>query len=324
MTIGVMLADHMLTMAVALAIDAVIGWPDWLFVRIGHPVTWLGRLIALGDRMFNRHDAPRLVRRAAGVVLALGVIGVTASVGLGLVRLLPSGWRGLVTGGILAWPLVASRSLYDHVAAVARPLAAGQLADARHAVSMIVGRDPDQLDAAGIARAAAESLAENTSDGIVAPVLWGVALGLPGIAAYKAINTMDSMIGHRTTRHEAFGWAAARIDDLANLVPARLTGVLFALVSARPGPALRVMIADARRHRSPNAGWPEAAFAGALGVRLSGPRAYADRVANEPWLNGRAPDPDHTTLARGLALYRRAMLVLGAVLVLGAGLAWTG
>ena len=194
--------------------------------------------------------------------------------------------------------------------------AAATLPAARVAVSHIVGRDPRRLDAAGVARAALESLSENASDGVVAPVFWGVLLGLPGIAAYKAVNTLDSMIGHRTPRHEAFGWAAARIDDVANLVPARLTGVLIALASGRPRVPLATMWRDAGAHRSPNAGWPEAAMAGALGVRLSGPRVYADRVADEPWLNRGAPDPGAGDLRRGLALYRRAMLLLAAALAL--------
>jgi len=168
--------------------------------------------------------------------------------------------------------------------------------------------------AAGVARAALESLAENTSDGITAPLFWGVVAGLPGIAAYKAINTLDSMIGHRTPRHEAFGWAAARIDDIANLLPARLTGLIFALVSGRPRAALACMGRDARHHRSPNAGWPEAAMAGALGRRLSGPRIYGERVAEEPWVNGAAPDPGPGDLGRGLALYRRAMWALAALI----------
>jgi adenosylcobinamide-phosphate synthase len=198
---------------------------------------------------------------------------------------------------------------------VARPLAAGDLGAARRAVSMIVGRDPAQLDPPGVARAALESLAENTSDGIVAPLFWGLVAGLPGIAAYKAINTLDSMIGHRTPRHEAFGWASARIDDGANLIPARLTGALFCAVSGRAARrALSVMRRDARAHRSPNAGWPEAAMAGALGVRLSGPRSYGARVSVEPWLNGAAPDPQAPDLVRGLALYRRAMLLGVAVI----------
>ncbi len=305
-------------MLIALALDAVIGWPRALFVRIGHPVTWMGGLISAMDRGLNRPARSRTTRRLAGLATVIVVIGVVALPVWLLQSLLPGGIIGIVLGGLLAWPLIALRSMQDHVTDVARPLGDGDVAGARQAVSMIVGRDPATLDEAGIGRAALESLAENTSDGIVAPVFWGVLLGLPGIAAYKAINTMDSMIGHKTARHEAFGQVAARLDDLVNLIPARLTGFLFAVVSARPGRSLHVMMRDARRHRSPNAGWPEGAMAGAIGIRLSGPRLYDDRVADEPWLNGEAPDPTPANLTDGLTLYRRAMLLLAAIL---AGLA---
>ncbi len=303
-----------MAMAVAMVVDALVGWPDSLYRRIGHPVTWIGALIRALDLRFNRVSDGSAKRRVAGVCAAFLVIGLAVGLAATAQALLPSGWIGTVLLGILAWPLVAVRSMYDHVAAVVRPLAAGDLTAARLAVSMIVGRDPSVLDKAGVARAALESLAENTSDGIVAPLFWGALLGLPGIAAYKAINTLDSMIGHRTPRHESFGWAAARIDDGVNLIPARLTGLLFALVSGRPVAAQRCMAQDAGKHRSPNAGWPEAAMAGALGVRMSGPRIYGDRVAAEPWLNGAAPDPSPKDMQRGLALYLRAMGTLAVVL----------
>lgn len=306
-------------MLLALLIDAVLGWPAAIHARIGHPVTWIGALIAALDKNFNREGYSEATRRGAGIVVAISVIILTAGVGWVCAAMLPGGWPGLILAAILTWPLVAARSMYDHVDAVAQPLTSGDLPAARQAVAMIVGRDPSQLDAAGIARAATESLAENSSDGIVAPLFWGAVFGLPGIAAYKAINTLDSMIGHRTPRHEAFGWAAARIDDVANLIPARLTGVLFAIVSVRPRMALATMWRDAGHHRSPNAGWPEAAMAGALGVRLSGPRIYEGQLAQEPWLNGDAPDPTAADLNRALALYRRAMLVLALGLAL---LAW--
>lgn len=305
-------------MLVALAIDALIGWPPALFARIGHPVTWIGRAIEGLDRRLNREGAPDRQRRLAGVLAALAVIAGAALAGAAVTGLLPDGPAGILLGGLCAWPLVAARSLHDHVDAVASPLLGGDLAGARLAVANIVGRDPQQLDTAGVARAALESLAENTSDGIVAPLFWGAVLGLPGLAAYKAINTLDSMIGHRTPRHEAFGWASARIDDGANLLPARLTGLLFALVSGRCATALRTMWRDARHHRSPNAGWPEAAMAGGLGVRVSGPRLYGGRIAAEPWVNEGAPDPAPADLRRGLALYRRALLLLAGLLAFAA------
>ena len=301
-------------MAVAMAVDALVGWPAPVFARIGHPVTWLGALIAALDARWNRTTDSPALRRAAGVAAALTVIALAGGVGWVLQAACPQGWAGTLVIGILAWPLVALRSLHDHVAAVATPLQAGDLDAARAAVSQIVGRDPALLNEAGIARAAVESLAENTSDGVVAPLFWGALFGLPGIIGYKAINTLDSMIGHRTERHEAFGWASARIDDLVNLVPARLTGLLFALLAPRRSEAIACMFRNARRHRSINAGWPEAAMAGALGVRLSGPRIYHGHMSDEPWLNGAARDPLAADLAGGLAIYVRAMTVLAGCL----------
>jgi len=303
-------------MVVAMAVDALLGWPSWLFARIGHPVTWLGRLIGVIDAGWNRDSDPPALRRAAGVAGASVVIAISVAVGWMLQVLLPTGWLQIVLVGVLAWPLVALRSLHDHVAAVAAPLLAGDIAGAREAVSRIVGRDPTALDEAGIARAAIESLAENASDGIVAPVFWGAVFGLPGILGYKAINTLDSMIGHRSERHEAFGWAAARVDDVANFIPARLTGFLFVVLAPRRSEALSCMTRDARRHRSPNAGWPEAAMAGALGVRLSGPRIYHGSTTDEPWLNEGARDPLARDIAEALTVYRRAMLLLAGMLAI--------
>ena len=279
-------------MALALAVDGLLGWPAGIYARIGHPVTWIGRAVNACDRKLNRDTDGPALRRLAGILTLIAVTALAATPAY------------LIT-------LIAARSLYDHVIAVAKPLSAGDTSAARQAVSMIVGRDPAQLDPPAIARAALESLAENTSDGIVAPIFWGALLGLPGIAAYKAINTLDSMIVHRTPRFTDFGWASARFDDLVNLAPARLTGLLFAAVSGRWEASFACMRADAAKHRSPNAGWPEAAMAGALSVRLSGPRVYADRTASEPWVNAAAPDPSAQTLTEGLTLYRQSMLALG-------------
>jgi len=297
-----------------MAVDAVLGWPGALFARIGHPVSWLGRLIDVLDERWNRPADTPATRRWAGVAVALIVTATAAGIGWLVQEAMPSDWRGALLLGVLAWPFVALRSLYAHVTAVRDALEAGDIDIARKAVSMIVGRDPAALDEAGIARAAIESLAENTSDGVVAPLFWGALLGLPGIAGYKAINTLDSMIGHRSERHEAFGWAAARIDDVANLIPARLTGFLFALTGPALRDALSCMVRDARHHRSPNAGWPEAALAGALGVRLCGPRSYDGELADEPWLNGGGRDAAAADISRALELYVRAMLTVGALL----------
>lgn len=288
---------------IALLIDAAIGWPDPLFRRIGHPVTWLGRLISLLDARWNK-GAHRILRGLAASLVVIAAAAVPA--------ILLQAALGPWIAGVLAWPLVASRSLHDHVRAVAHPLLAGNLPAARAATAMIVGRDVTQAQAPALARAATESLAENASDGVIAPLFWAAVAGLPGIAAYKAINTLDSMIGHRTPRHNEFGRFAARLDDVANWIPARLTALLFALATGWQ--TWRVARRDAHRHRSPNAGWPEAAMAGALNIRLSGPRVYADRIADEPWLNPGAPDPTPADLDRALAIYRRAVLIAGVAL----------
>ena len=303
-------------MLAAVLVDAAVGWPGGLFARIGHPVSWLGRLIGLLDASLNVPRHGESVRRATGILVVALVASVTVFPAVLIQQALPEGFAGLMIGAILSWPLIAARSLYEHVHAVFQPLTQGNLDEARRAVSRIVGRETSRLDEAGVGRAALESLAENTSDGVVAPVFWGSVLGLPGIVAYKTINTLDSMIGHRTERHAAFGWASARLDDVVNFIPARLTGLMFAVSSASPRQSLRCMMRYSGHHRSPNAGWPEAAMAGALGVRLSGPRVYADRVVDEPWLNPGFADPGTRELGNALGLYVRSLVGMGGVLAL--------
>lgn len=305
-----------LMLLVALGLDTLLSWPDALFRKIGHPVTWMGALIRWLDQTMNLDGTEPNRRRLAGLLAALIVVAASAEIAWLVSAVLPGGWRGALIAGLIAWPFLATRSLHDHVAAVATPLAVGDLPAARQAVAMIVGRDPERLDEAGVARASLESLAENASDGVIAPLFWGLLLGLPGLVAYKAVNTLDSMIGHKNDRYGAFGWAAARIDDAANFIPARLTGLLFIAFSATRKASLSLMRADAPKHRSPNAGWPEAAMASALGVRLSGPRHYGDRISNEPWINAEAPDPGAEDVRRGLRLYRQAMIAVAAALAL--------
>ncbi len=303
-------------MLLAWAIEAAVGWPESIYRRIRHPVVWIGWLVTRLDTALNRENLRSGWRTMAGALTACAVIFVTLAVAITVTALLPDGPPGIAAEALIAASLLASRGLYEHVSAVAQSLAADSVAAAREAVSHIVGRDPDGLDEAGIARAALESLAENASDGVIAPLFWGVLLGLPGIAAYKAVNTLDSMIGHRNARYERFGKFAARVDDAANWLPARLTGGLFALAAGKRASGWSVMWRDADRHRSVNAGWPEAALAGALGVRLSGPRRYGDTVAAEPWLNAGAPDPDAAAMDAGLRLYVRAMLLAVVVLLI--------
>ncbi|MEM6606762.1 MAG: adenosylcobinamide-phosphate synthase CbiB [Pseudomonadota bacterium] len=302
-------------MLYAMIIEAAMGWPHWLYRRLRHPTVWMGSLIAAFENSLNQSGHTASGRRWRGVSTVLIVVGMTFCVALLVSLVTGDGWVGIGIQAFVAASLVASRSLYEHVAAVATPLIRNDLAGARAAVSHIVGRDPSQLDEAGVCRASLESLAENASDGVVAPVFWGALLGLPGLAVYKAINTLDSMLGHKTEHLVDFGWCSARLDDVANFLPARITGVLIALASLR-WQALTVMRRDARKHRSPNAGWPEAAMAGALGCRLSGPRVYAEGESREPWLNDGAADPIASDLRRGLALYVKAMVVAAALLLM--------
>jgi adenosylcobinamide-phosphate synthase len=313
----------------ALLIEAAVGYPDWLVRAIGHPVTWIGRLIAALDRGLNDDHANDAMRRAAGIaaiLIIVGVVGATAlALELGLIALLALP-LGLVASAIIASTLIAQRSLHEHVARVAAALEQHGVEAGREAVSHIVGRDTATLDEAGVARAAIESLAENFSDGIVAPAFWLAALGLPGGAAYKAINTADSMIGHRTPRHEAFGWAAARLDDLVNLPASRLSALLLIAAAAmsakgRARDAWHAVIRDAPRHRSPNAGYPEAAMAGALGLALAGPRSYGGVTVDDAVMGDGRRDATAADIRAALALYRRADAILIALVGL-ATLAW--
>ena len=302
-------------MLAAWAIEAAFGWPDWLYRLVRHPIVWLGWLIRWLEARLNNRNWTHMARYVVGAVASLLVISVATLAALALSRGLSGGIAGFLIEALIASSLLASHSLYTHVRAVAEPLAGKDLAGAQKSVSLIVGRDPSELDEAGVARAALESLAENTSDGVIAPLFWGALLGLPGLAAYKAINTLDSMIGHQNQRYTAFGGFAARLDDIANLVPARLTGILFSISSASLK-AFGVMWRDARHHRSPNAGWPEAAMAGALGVRLSGPRIYGDTTSHEPWLNEGAPNPTADHLKRGLILYVKSLSIMACLLLI--------
>jgi adenosylcobinamide-phosphate synthase len=299
----------------ALLVEAAFGYPAGLLRRAGHPVMWFGAAIAWLDGALNRGGAGR-ARGVVAVVVLLALAGLPAwAVQAALLHWLPHP-VAMVAVAVLASSLLAQRSLWTHVRAVASGLQIG-LAEGRDAVSHIVGRNPQSLDGAGVARAAIESLAENFSDGVVAPALWCALLGLPGIAMYKAINTADSMIGHRTPRHEAFGWAAARLDDVVNLPASRLSALLLAAASvSRAGPAMRAVRRDARRHRSPNAGWPEAAMAGALGLRLAGPRVYGAVLVDDAWMGDGSAGAGATDIHRALTVYRRACLGLIALLAL--------
>jgi adenosylcobinamide-phosphate synthase len=298
--------------AIALALEALIGYPDALFRAIAHPVVWIGALITWLDRRLNRAAS-----RAPGMLALIILLAIVALIATALQALPLPRVPAVLFQALLASTLLAQRSLWRHVRAVA--IALGEnLPAARAAVSHIVGRNPATLDEAAVARAAIESLAENFSDGIVAPAFWCVIAGLPGIALYKAINTADSMIGHLTPRHRAFGWAAARLDDIVNLPASRLAAVWIVLAAfchrADARAACRAVWRDARHHRSPNAGWPEAAMAGALGLRLAGPRIYGDMCVDDAWMGDGRAEATRADLLRALKLYRTACLIQWAAL----------
>jgi adenosylcobinamide-phosphate synthase len=308
----------------ALALEAAFGYPDALYRVVGHPVTWMGRWITALEHALNRPAMSFAARRAAGILALLLLLGATAAVTGAIEAVLPRSLIGFAAVAVLCASLPAQRSLALHVRAVAEALERGGLLAGRKAVSMIVGRNPERLDEAAVARAAIESLAENFSDGVVAPALWIALAGLTGGALYKAANTADSMIGHRNARYAAFGWAAARFDDLVNLPASRLAALWLVLASLLAGAdtraALRTVLRDAPRHRSPNAGWPEAAMAGALGLRLGGPRVYGEERVEDAFMGQGRSAATVADIRRALQLYRVACVVQGAVLLVLAAL----
>jgi adenosylcobinamide-phosphate synthase len=300
---------------IALLLEAFFGYPDRLLRAIGHPVTWIGRLIDDLDRLLNREAAADATRRRAGaltLLILVSTVGTLAYLFEYNLTALPFGYLGVA---LVASTLIAQRSLHDHVAVVASALEHDGLAGGRDAVSHIVGRDTLSLDEAGVARAAIESLAENFSDGVVAPALWTAIAGLAGGAAYKAINTADSMIGHRSPRHQAFGFYAAKLDDLVNLPASRLAALLIVMAAAiTPGAsflnAWRAIGRDARHHRSPNAGFPEAAMAGALGLALAGPRVYAGVEVDDAIMGNGRREATPKDIHAALDLYQSADSIL--------------
>jgi adenosylcobinamide-phosphate synthase len=306
----------------ALIVEALIGYPAPVYALIRHPVAWIGFLIARLDQALNRPELSDAARKTAGIFTLFVVLAATGGVAWLIASLAPKTFLGFWLAALVASSLIAQRSLHDHVAAVARGLKNEGLEGGRQAVAMIVGRDVSVLDVAGVSRAAVESLAENFSDGVVAPAFWTAVFGLPGGALYKAANTADSMIGHKNERYLHFGWAAARFDDLVNLPASRFSALWLVLAAASlPGSdafaAVAAVRRDAKKHRSPNAGWPEAALAGALGFKLAGPRVYGGERVEDVFMGDGRAELNAEDILRALALYRRAcaaqMILLAAL-----------
>ncbi|MGL4404343.1 MAG: adenosylcobinamide-phosphate synthase CbiB [Notoacmeibacter sp.] len=322
---------HLVILALALLLDRFVGDPDWLWRTYPHPVVWFGRAIEATEKALYPEQGSSAQKKRAGVFLIAGlVIAGWVAAGFASKALSLFGSIGTLVEVAIVAILLAQKSLSDHVDAVRKGLETGGIEGGRKAVAMIVGRDVKALDKTGVSRAAIESLAENTSDGVVGPALSYMAFGLPGLIAYKIINTADSMIGHRSERYLDFGWASARLDDLVNLVPARITGLLacaaFALVDGwqTAERAFATMRRDAKLHKSPNAGWPEAAFAGGLDVALGGPRVYAKGakgdMSDAPYLHD-AGDKKFgvAAITKALLVYDRLLwLLLGATVALAA------
>lgn len=303
--------------ALALIVERFVGYPKPVFEKISHPVVWIGWLITWLDRKLNRGGADAKEGRLRGIIALLALIAAAFIPAWIIAQLLAATRVGWIVEALLATSLIAQKSMRDHVMDVYRAFG-NSLPAARQSVAMIVGRDPSQLDESGVSKAALESLAENTSDGIVAPIFWFALLGLPGIAVYKAVNTADSMIGHKSEKYLHFGWASARFDDLINLPASRLTGILFAATQpSRFRYIFDVMRRDAPKHGSPNAGWPEAAMAAALDLKFGGPRSYQGERLDLPWMGEGREHLSRQDIKRGLKLYSRAMwlLFLGMVLL---------
>jgi adenosylcobinamide-phosphate synthase len=314
--------------AAAVLVEAAVGYPAPLYRAIGHPVTWMGRLLGVLETRMNSEAESYFTRRRLGVVALAILLTVCLGATFLFLWFVSTALFGHIVTVLAAATLVAQRSLYDHVRAVADALENEGLAAGRKAVSMIVGRNPEQLDEAGVARAAIESLAENFSDGIVAPVFWLAVAGLPGAVAYKAVNTGDSMIGHRTARFEAFGWAAARLDDVLNIPASRLSAVFIALAAFFTGGSLvgafRAVRRDASHHRSPNAGWPEAAMAGALGLQLAGPRVYGDELVIDAFMGDGRREAAAADIRRALRVFIAACVIQWLLLAGFCLLTWRG
>ena len=305
--------DPLVLLLMAILVEAYIGEAERLFKTVPHPVRIIGNAIGFFDRKLNRETRSQVDRAFRGALVVAFMVLATGAVGWAVAWLSlhhPWGW---IVEFLAIVSLLAARGLYDRVSAVGKALRDG-VEPAREAVSHIVGRDPAQMDGFGVARAAIESLAENFSDGVVAPVFWYVLFGFPGLLVYKTVNTLDSMIGYPTPKYRAFGMTAARLDDVLNLIPARLAGLFIVVAAlfvptAKPGGALRVMLRDSGKHRSFNAGWPEGAMAGALDLALAGPRQYPGRTVNDPWIGGGTAKAGPKDISRGLYLYGVACLI---------------
>ncbi len=315
-----------LILVIGMLFDALIGDPRAIYRVIPHPVVLIGKPISFLDSRLNRAERGERALLVRGAMTVMIIVGLATAVGYGLSRLFQAPVWGWMAEAVLVGILLAGRSLHDHVRRVAKGLRQDGLEGGRREIAHIVSRDPRSLDRHSVARSAIESLSENFSDGVVAPILFYLIFGLPGLLAYKAINTLDSMIAYKTAKYKSFGFAAAKLDDLANWLPARTSGGVVCLAAcftptAYPVGAARVMLRDAGKHKSPNGGWPEAAFAGALNIALGGPRTYPGGEVVGVWIGDGRARLEPRDIDRSRALYIVANLLIWFAL-LCAGLLW--
>ncbi len=311
-----------LILALAMLFDALVGDPRWFYRIVPHPVVLIGKPIGFLDRRLNREGRSETDRMIRGAVTVVFVVGSAACIGWALAALFEGHAWGWAAEALVVGIFLAARSLHDHVRRVGKALRSDGLEGGRREIAHIVSRDPRSLDRHGVVRSGIESLSENFSDGVIAPICFYLVFGLPGLLAYKAINTLDSMIGYKTDRHRAFGFAAARLDDIANWVPARISGLLVCLAAcftptAYPVQAVRTMLREAKKHKSPNAGWPEAAFAGAMGVALGGPRTYPGGQVVGVWIGEDFParlEPRDIDRARALYIVANLLVWFAALM----------
>ncbi|MEW7006548.1 adenosylcobinamide-phosphate synthase CbiB [Lentilitoribacter sp. EG35] len=283
---------HFTILFCATILDMLVGDPDWIWRKYTHPIVWFGQITGYMDKRFNSNLLSQAHKKFTGIMAIVMLVAIAVILGLLFTAILSNiGFLGYVLEVIIVAIFIAQKSMSDHVERIITPLRNGDINGARNAVSMIVGRDTAQLDESSISRAAIESMSENFSDGVVAPIFWYAIFGLPGLFAYKMINTADSMLGHMTEKYQDFGWASAKVDDLVNWFPARLSALFIIFASglgARTKPPMsvvKVVLKDAKHHRSPNAGWPESAMAGALDIALAGPRTYSEYKVDDAFMN---------------------------------------
>ena len=297
-------------LCLAICIDYAVGWPNRFISFLGHPVILIGKAISWFEKNLNYGSKRRKVLCGGSSTIFLIAMFYTLAFFLEkYIFAYTDGWTRVGTLAIIIWPWLAIKSMHIHISNILIPLSNRNIEQARYELSMIVGRNTANLDENEISRSAIESLAENTSDGVIAPLFWCFVLGLPGLVAYKVINTADSMIAYKTERFKDYGLIAAKIDDVVNYIPARLTAVIYSIVGLAPT-KIRGLRHEANLHRSPNAGWPEGMVARLLNVKLSGPRAYNNSLSNDAWLNESAPDATPVAIGKALSLFHRTIVAL--------------